>query len=226
MYSYTQGKDIIISETSRSVNRYTWYPNGVMWEKESIEEFYRHVPTDQPVVIVDIGAQSGLYTLYAKFLPLATFYAFEPYKPSYDCLLENIKLNGIKNVKTFNMAISDTISKAILNVCVDQNGLNTFGNPKRFDIFRSDRVEVETTTLDEFFKDIHIDFIKCDTEGWELKILEGGINKLKTDKPVLQLEYNITNMAQCNVTPKDLDDFLLEFKYTCVSTVSEEKIYK
>ena len=59
------------------------------------------------IVIVDIGAQTGLYTLFAKFVDNATFYAFEPFVSSFNALNENIKLNNISNVKTFNIAISD-----------------------------------------------------------------------------------------------------------------------
>jgi hypothetical protein len=44
-----------------------------MWEEDSINYFYDNIPLDKPVNILDIGAQTGLYTLYAKYLPKASF---------------------------------------------------------------------------------------------------------------------------------------------------------
>lgn len=47
--------------------------------------------------------------------------------------------------------------------------------------------QVNTMTLDEYFKNNHIGFIKMDIEGAEQKALKGGINVIKRDRPILAI---------------------------------------
>tara|TARA_B100000787_G_C16147665_1_gene275026 strand:- start:439 stop:681 length:243 start_codon:yes stop_codon:yes gene_type:complete len=75
-----------------------------MWENLSMQQFFNCINNEQ-YNIIDIGAQSGLYSLFAKYLPNSTFYSFEPFEETYNCLNENLKLNNINNVKTFNLGI-------------------------------------------------------------------------------------------------------------------------
>lgn len=217
---------ISVSEDTVRYTGYTFTSDGGMWEVDSEKEFFRHVPIEKRCNIVDIGAQSGLYSLYAKYLPNATFYSFEPFPLSYKLLSENLKINNINNVKTFDIAISDKTGTAILNTCLSHNGLHTLGeNPKRFGDIKE--IEVKTETLDNLFyeKNIPVDYLKIDTEGYEYYILKGGIKTLKKYKPLLQIEYNVQNMSQCNVKEEDLNELLNELNYKNYKTISEEKFY-
>jgi FkbM family methyltransferase len=49
------------------------------------------------------------------------------------------------------------------------------------------RVMIQVTTLDAFLsgRDVQIGFIKCDTEGYGLQILEGAEQTLKKHRPVI-----------------------------------------
>ena len=168
-----------------------------------------------------------MYSLYAKYLPKSTFYSFEPFPETYKLLNDNLLLNNINNVNTYNLAISDKNDIVNLYVCTNHNGLHTLGNNlKRFD--NPKVIKVNSTTLDDFFfkNTITIDYIKIDTEGYEYFILKGGINTIKKYKPIIQLEWNITNMEQCNVTENMLIDFLNEVDYVEIGFVEEEKLYK
>jgi len=88
------------------------------------------------------------------------------------------------------------------------------------------QVKVNTTTLDKFFfdKDISVDFIKIDTEGYEYFILKGAINTIKKYKPTIQLEWNKTNMNQCGITEDMLNKLLEEIDYKEIGLVEEEKL--
>lgn len=216
----------VIKLTTETLNlRYSpFYKDGTIWEHDSLIHFFNKIPKNKNKNVVDIGAQIGLYTLYAKFLPNTTFYSFEPFEKSFRILNENIKLNDIQNVKTFNIAVSDKESdNTILNVCTNHSGLNTLGElPLRFD--NPEQVIIKTITLDTFFKDIPIDFIKIDTEGYEYFILKGGIQIIKKYKPIIQLEWNIVNMKQCNVTEQMLDNIIEEIGYVKTNLTNEELI--
>jgi len=204
---------------------YTFQLNGTLWENESISQFYNQINKESTFNIVDIGAQTGLYSLYAKYLPNSTFYSFEPFPETYRVLNDNIKLNNLTNVKTFNIAISDKEEKAFLNTSQSHNGLHTLGSkPLRFNDVK--QIEIDTTTLDKFFfhKDISVDFIKIDTEGYEYYILKGGINTIKKYKPIIQLEWNKMNMEQCNVTEEMLNNLIEEINYKEIAFVEEEKL--
>lgn len=217
---------IDVSEDTVLYTGNTFYPDGKMWEGESEKEFFRHVPMEKQCNIVDIGAQSGLYSLYAKYLPNATFYSFEPFPLTYKLLNENLKINNITNVKTYDIAISDKTGTATLNTCISHNGLHTLGkNPLRFNDIKA--IEVKTDTLDNLFyeNNIPINYLKIDTEGYEYYILKGGIKTLKKYKPLLQIEYHTSNMMQCSVKEEDLNNLLNELNYKNYLTNYEEKFY-
>jgi len=218
---YIFNEKIVIEEKCIIHNRYTWYPN-INDDKLLLEKFYTLVSSKKNAKIIDIGAQSGLFTLMSKFLTNTKWYAFEPEPTNFMFLCDNIKLNNISNVEVFQNGISNTNDILKLNVCKSHSGLNTFGNNLiRFDKDDSYQVNIETYTLDKFFENIPFDFIKIDTEGCELNILKGGINVIKKYKPIILLEYEEPNINQFNYTLKDLESFIEnELNYKIVENVN------
>jgi len=56
----------------------------------------------------DIGANIGIYSLYcASLYPNSQIYAFEPMPKNFIRLLQNVELNGFKNVHCFNVAFDE-----------------------------------------------------------------------------------------------------------------------
>ncbi len=225
MYDYTDNEKILVTSKTVDYGNSSFTKNAVIWEKDSLNYFYNLIDKNKKVNIVDIGANVGLYSLYAKYLPNSQFYSFEPFKFTYDLLNDNINLNNITNVQTYNIGLSDKKGKTILNVCLSHDGLNTMGeNPLRFNDINP--IEVEIDTLDNIFydNDIKVDFIKIDTEGYEYYILKGGEKTIKKYKPIIQLEFNHTNMKQCNINPRQLYDYINELGYKIHNLISEELI--
>ena len=216
---------IVVTKNTVDITPYTFQKNGQMWENKSLYQFYSCIDS-KPYNIIDIGAQSGLYSLFAKYLPNSTFYSFEPFIDTFNCLNDNLKLNKITNVKTYNIGISDNIGTSILNTSIEHNGFHTMGNnPLRFSDIKP--ITIKISTLDECFynKDIPVHFIKIDTEGWEYNILKGGEKTIEKNKPIIQLEWNITNMKQCNVSEIDLINLLNKYDYYEKSMADEEKLF-
>ena len=52
--------------------------------------------------VIDIGANIGDSTVYFAIKEARTVLALEPYKYSYNMLVENIRINDLKNVITIN----------------------------------------------------------------------------------------------------------------------------
>jgi FkbM family methyltransferase len=223
--------NIKVSKKTCELTPYTFLKNGKLWENLSLQQFFRNIDNQRKLTIVDVGAQSGLYSLFAKFLPNSTFYSFEPYSPTFDLLNENLILNNIKNVNTYNMGLSNNSGYATLNTCISHNGLHTMGNVlKRFQDVN--QINIKTITMDDFFfkNDIPIDYLKIDTEGFEYWILMGGIKTINKYKPIIQLEWNIINMEQCGVTESMLNDIMNDFCYNDITIYQkneeiEERMY-
>ena len=212
---------IQVTDETLEITPVTFQRNGELWEQKSLHQFFSRIDVNSSFNIVDIGAQSGLYSLFAKYLPQSTFYAFEPFAPTFKLLNDNLKLNGITNVKTFPMAISDKRGGATLNTSRGDNGLHTLGEtPLRFNDV--EKINVETTTLNDFFENIKMDFIKIDTEGFEYYILEGGRNVIERDKPIIQMEFNKINMMQCHVKEEMIKKWMEDMKYKILTIVEEE----
>ena len=136
-------------------------------------------------------------------------------------LKENIKLNNITNVTTYDFGVSDKCGESVLNTSKGHNGLHTMGaNPLRFNDVVP--ISIKTITIDSL--NIDPDFIKIDTEGWEYNILKGAEKTIKRCKPLMQIEWNETNMAQCNVNPTEVKDYVTSLGYVPVSKIDEELI--
>lgn len=214
--NYILGNKILINDDTKEYNLYTWGSNGDnIYQLDVVEFFYEKIPKNEEVTIIDIGAQSGVFTLLAKFLPKSTWYSFEPDKFNHDLLLDNIKINNIKNVNTYTTAISNTIGNGILNVNKNHRGLNTLGkNLKRFTEDNAEKHIVDITTIDNLFYNTKIDFIKIDTEGAEYDILSGAMNTIEKYKPKILMEYYDENLQQFSKNIQQLDQLISDMGYT------------
>ncbi len=75
--------------------------NGDFYEKEVLEKWGAYLLNCK--LIIDIGAHIGNDVLYwSEELPETDIYAYEPDAFMYDRLINNIKRNGLENVKAFN----------------------------------------------------------------------------------------------------------------------------
>jgi len=215
--------DIYIHPNSEKIG-HTW-SNGTVWEKHLIQKFYSLLPSNDFFVAIDLGAQTGCFSLLAKYFPNSRWYSFEPLQEAAATLKENLVLNNINNVIIHQMAVSDFSGKAKLKMpAMNEWGLATIGEkPLRFDTVMER--EVECIDLDSFIAAQHIGkvhFMKLDTEGSELSILRGARKMIMRDHPIMIMEYNETNMKQCGILKKDVDKFLLEMGYTWKLVSSED----
>lgn len=60
-------------------------------------------------VLWDVGANMGLYSIYAAYFKKCQVYAFEPESQNYALLNRNISLNKSKNITAYCLAISNEI---------------------------------------------------------------------------------------------------------------------
>ena len=127
------------------------------------------------MVVIDVGANLGLYTLYAARHtgPSGRVHSFEPTPRMFSILRENIQINGLLEtglVQLHQAAASDRSGKARFAVYAGNNGHNTLFPDDRNGTF----IEVDTIPLDDALAgEARIDVIKIDAEGAEPRIWAG-----------------------------------------------------
>ncbi len=216
--------DIYIAPMSERIG-HTW-SHGSVWDKPLIQKFYSLLATHNDFfVAIDLGAQTGSFSLLAKYFPNSTWYSFEPIQEAADTLKENLVLNNISNVNVYQMAASDFSGRTTLKMpTMDAWGLSTIGsNVLRFTT--AIEREIECIDLDSFVTAHNITkvhFMKLDTEGAELYILRGAKKIIMRDHPIILMEYNEINMKQCCVLKQDIDQFLKEMGYAWKLISSED----
>ena len=140
-------------------------------------------------VFWDIGANVGVFSLYAAIRRPVAVLAFEPSAPNYYVLARNIQLNGLcDRVSAYSVALSARTELASLNLASPSLGmsLSHFGLPGQ----QSPYAETQHQTanhgaigfsIDEFVARFNPPFpthVKIDVYGIELPILEGARNLL------------------------------------------------
>lgn len=122
--------------------------------------------------IVDVGANIGYYVLIESGIvgKSGKIYAIEPALKNFELLKKNVEINSYPvPVSFYNIAMSDKIGK-IKFFLSDVSNHHRLSRPGDLE---SDVVEVNTSTLDELFKDKKIDVIRMDPEGAEWVIVKG-----------------------------------------------------
>ncbi len=153
-------------------------------------------------LIWDIGANVGLYSVYAAKARNCKVYSFEPSVFNLELLARNIFLNKLQdNITIIPISLSDKLSENRFQMTsVDWGGaLSTFG--AGIDQFGNSIKEVfEYSTIgismDEVIRHLKLRYpryLKIDVDGIEHFILKGGLNVLKqVDGVLIEIneEYN------------------------------------
>ena len=128
--------------------------------------------------VVDVGGHIGIYTTYAatKVGPAGQVVAVEPSPDNFSFLCHNIAANGFKNVTPVNIALADApgTAKLFLDGSGRHSLLSKGGN---------DYIDTKLMPLDSLVEQLkleNIDLLKIDVEGFELKVLMGGAEALKS----------------------------------------------
>lgn len=136
-------------------------------------------------IVVDIGANIGFWTLvFAELVGKSGHvFAFEPGPENFRILQKNVEINNLQNVTLSSKAISDKPSKTKLFLSYESNDHRIY-DPKD----NREAVEIETITLDEYFKnfDQKINFIKTNIQGSDHAALI-GMHEILQKSPSIKL---------------------------------------
>ena len=138
-------------------------------------------------VIIDAGGcicDSAL--IFREFCPDNKIISFEPGKKNYEWGLKTIELNNLDNIIYENMALG--AEKKIL--FMSENSYNIGAQAIIGDCASNQKHNghaCQAISLDEYVKEhnLKVGLIKTDLEGFEQQFLEGAINTIKEQKPIL-----------------------------------------
>jgi FkbM family methyltransferase len=162
-------------------------------------------------VVFDVGANLGLTSVvFSKLNNSAKIYSFEPSKNIYRCLEETIKENKADNCFPLQMALSARPGSSSFSdnpTSASASHLSTAGDSLGHASYSVDVSTIDIICLEK--KHERLDFIKIDVEGFEIDVLQGGIDSLHRLKPTVFLEFNsFTMIAYRNINPRSLLDKL------------------
>jgi len=155
--------------------------------------------------IIDAGSNVGFFSQsIAEMVKYSSIHLFEPSKEYCEYSAE--ALQNYKNIYINNFGLGDTAETKILYKSPTENlGWNTFleADPyQKNNSFLDKMIKEECVIkrLDDYKID-NVDFIKIDVEGFEHKVISGGLNLIQKFKPVLFVEVgwgvNHPNWSEC-----------------------------
>lgn len=151
------------------------------WDTHALTIIDKYI--NDGAVILDIGANVGNHTLYWAIKRNARkVMAFEPYKETFNILNQNIALNNLHNVvRAYNYGLSNESCTASIK---EFHASNVGGT-----CFKKDSAGTYMfLPLDMMNITTKIDLIKIDAEWHEMEVLEGALETIKRNKPVLVIE--------------------------------------
>ena len=161
-------------------------PETLLW----IEEF------PEGSVLMDVGANVGIFSIYAALARNCKVYAIEPSLLNLDILLRNIVNNRVsKLVTVIPLALSD--ADAVQTMFMSQQGftwggahnsmgknIGQDGQPLNAPI-ESSQLSITIDSLISLFQLDEAKYVKIDVDGLELLVLKGAKNALRKVNSIL-----------------------------------------
>lgn len=174
-------------------------------------------------ILWDVGANIGLYAIYAAKARNCRVYAFEPSVFNLELLARNIFLNNLQSkITIMPIALSDQLGLNLFKMSTTAWGgaLSTFGqdfdqNGRALkDIFEYQTLGM---SIAEAVSLLHIprpDYIKVDVDGIEHFILRGGSDVLSKVAGIL-IEINDSFLEQAGESARHLENAGLSLYRKC-----------
>ena len=147
----------------------------------NIQNFIKQFFKNQLISYVDVGAADNIGGRWKKISKNLRFIGFEPNEKEF----KKIKNNNFGKFKIFNFAVGDINGFKHLNILEsslassflepDYKSLINYPNPERFKIKKKTKLVVKKLDSLRLNK---IDFLKVDTQGYNLNVLKGAKTSL------------------------------------------------
>jgi FkbM family methyltransferase len=188
--SLAQYEQLVPNQTVRDGATEVVYATPNLFTKWRVDSLFTKEPDTiewirgfQPgEVFVDIGANVGMYTIWAAKTRGVRTFAFEPESQNYALLYRNIVMNGLSDhVVAYCLALSDTAGYSLLHLSEFKLGASCHSFGEKIDHqleYRDTKLAqgCVSATLDALISDGVVaapNHIKIDVDGLEHKVLAG-----------------------------------------------------
>lgn len=174
------------------------------------------------MIVVDVGAHVGFYTLLAARAVgnKGKVFCFEPEPSNYALLLKNIKENSYSNVVPVQRAVTDTTGHVELFIARDSSG-HSVGSHNQL----QKAIIVDSITLDDFLagREHPVHLIKIDVEGAEMAVLK-GMKRIIDNNPGLNIfaEFNPSALRRVGFSPVEYLQMLANLGFE-IRVINEQK---
>jgi FkbM family methyltransferase len=218
--------------------------NYILTDSPLKKDLLKLFKKDDKLTILDIGGCEGEESIrYSRIFPFSSIYIFEPLPENQKLIAENLEKYKVKNVTMMPVAVSDEKGISQFHVSSghpqhESNELDwNFGNksssllsPEKANnhlwLQFSEKINVETLTLDSFFienKMDEVDFIHMDVQGAELKVLMGAKQCIKKIKAIW-LEVADIKLYKDQPLRLDIEIFMKANGFYLVKTAMEGQV--
>ncbi|MFT6406638.1 MAG: FkbM family methyltransferase [Arenicella sp.] len=157
--------------------------------------------------VIDIGANIGYFTvLFSQLVgEQGKVLAFEPEAKNYSLLKANILINRLDNVVIENQALSNTQGVADLYLSSYNKGDHRLGYTAG-----REKQQISSIELDQYLSGnaLPIHFIKSDTQGHELKVLQGMTKLIERNSAYLCCLLEFSPGLLITAEPRGVEDFI------------------
>ena len=167
--------------------------------------------------LMDVGANIGLWAMGAALRvgPAGSVHAFEPVPNNFIRMERNLALNGLKQVTSRQLALSDDVGHTVFYAATaDNSGIGSLtqgDNANR-------PIEIDMTTIDNYCETNsipHVDLIKVDVEGAEQLVFRGARRLLASpEAPVIMFETDETLTGRFGSSSRSVKADLAEHGYS------------
>lgn len=162
--------------------------------------------------VIDIGANVGMFSIFAAYLGAKIVVAAEPAQSTFDILKENVEFSNFKNIKIFKNAVLNVQGTKIkLPLQPDSGHTSLFRESENFEM-------VETITFHDLLNQVSSDgdiILKIDCEGSEYDILLNLSNNDLNRVKILHIEIHADTHPLYRGF-EILEDKILSFGFTKV----------
>ncbi|MGH1572879.1 FkbM family methyltransferase [Methylobacterium sp. P31] len=141
-------------------------------------------------VFLDIGSNTGQHAVFvAKFCGACEVIVVEPIPEAIGIIRENVKLNHLQTI------VDTSMLGVALGEAGGRMGYNSFFDNLGGTILKESKsgvVRVESG--DTLLRGRRVDFIKIDTEGFEMKVLAGLEQTILANRPKIFIEVDKSNV--------------------------------
>jgi FkbM family methyltransferase len=164
---------------------------------------------DGNITILDVGANIGLASLRFKMMyPESEIYCFEPYKPHFETLSNNILNSKFKNIHPFPFGIAGNKRHAKFYLHAKNSGAHSiYPEDLSFQTIEIDLIDItEAIGLTRTGK---CDLLKLDCEGAEFEIIKSITREIAP-----KIRHIVYEATVDRYDPKELNDHLSSVGYT------------